>query len=87
MNIDTAPLRIGLRFERNDARILQTLADRAKRSELGKRDVATFQLAAEAARTGEPLIVLCAFPEEAIAMADGYALYGVRRPGVEALSA
>lgn len=81
----TSP-RIGLRFTRSQAAPLQRIADRIRAADLtGRVDITTFEAAAEAARTGEPLIVICDHPDEAIAMADAYIFWGIRRPAVEAL--
>lgn len=78
-------LRIGLRFDRRDARALAVLADRAKRHELGAEAHATFSMAADAARTGEPLIVICSNLIEAALMVAGYVRYGIREPVLEQL--
>ena len=80
----TTSHRIGLRFDRRDARLLTELAERAKLREIGEHQ--TFALAAEAAATGEPLIVECNSPIEVALMAQGYARYGVRQPTIEQLS-
>jgi hypothetical protein len=79
-------IRIGLRFQRRDAALLRRLADRVRAMELGPRDVSTFSLAADAAETGEPLIVHCEDKSEAVAMADGYTMYGVTRPVLDELT-
>lgn len=79
-------IRVGLRFRRGDARVLRNLADRVRAGELGAQHVATFASAADAAATGEPLIVQCESHLEAVMMADGYARWGVRRPAVEELT-
>jgi hypothetical protein len=79
-------IRVGLRFRRGDARVLRALAERVRAKELGAQAVATFAGAADAAATGEPLIVLCNDHTEAQVMADGYVRYGVRRPAVEELT-
>ncbi len=79
-------IRIGLRFDIRDTVALYGLAERVRAKELGPAAVATFTGAAEAARTGEPLIVHCVHPSEAHVMADGYVRYGVRRPAVEELT-
>lgn len=79
-------IRIGLRFDRRDAHLLSFLTERVRCSELGSQALATFSGAASAARTGEPLIVMCDHPSEAHVMADGYVRYGVRRPAVEELT-
>lgn len=81
-----ASVRVGLRFARRDARLLRTLAERARSHELGEQAVATFSSAATAALTGEPLIVYCTTPLEAVVMADGYVRYGVQRPAIEELT-
>lgn len=84
--IDTTTHRVGLRFPRSQARTLRYLAQRAHARELGPEVTSLFDQAAGAAATGEPLIVVCSDPAEAIAMADGFTMYGVTRPAVEQLS-
>lgn len=79
-------MRVGLRFRRGDARVLRAIADRIRAGDLGGQNLATFDLAADAAKTGEPLIVECDHHLEAVLMADGYARFGVRRPAVEELT-
>jgi hypothetical protein len=79
-------IRVGLRFSRVDALLLDTLAARVRNSELSGHHLATFTSAADAARTGEPLIIQCKDPIEAHVMADGYARLGCRRPFVEELT-
>lgn len=79
-------LRIGLRFDRRDARALRQLAARAQRRELGEEAVTTFAAAAEAAETGEPLIVVCESRLEPDLMAAGYVRFGIRRPVLDELS-
>lgn len=79
-------IRVGLRFARRDAARLQALANRAMLAELADGHVATFRYAADAARTGEPLIVQCTHPSEAQVMADGYVRLGITRPAIEDLS-
>lgn len=78
--------RIGLRFDRRDLLLLRTLARRAEHRELGQEQVQTFSSAADAASTGEPLIVICNSRLEVELMADGYVRLGCRRPVLEALS-
>ncbi len=63
----------------------EAFADRCASERLGSEHVTLFRRAADSARSGEPLLVDCTSPEEAIAMADGFTQYGVRRPAVEAL--
>lgn len=77
-------LKVGLRFRKGDARILRNLADRIRNGEI-RGTLATFQQAEEAAKSGEPLIVVCADPKEAHDMAALYATCGTSRPAVEAL--
>ena len=79
-------IRVGLRFHPKDAGTLRMLAERVRLHDLGSQTLAVFENAADAARTGEPLIVLCEHPTEAQVMADGYVRYGVRRPSVEELT-
>lgn len=79
-------IRVGLRFRPRDAPILQALADRVRQGDLGDQHIQTFASAADAASTGEPLIVHCDDPLEAVLMADGYARFGVQRPAVEELT-
>lgn len=79
-------VRIGLRFRRSQARLLRDLAERCKVNDLGAQHVATFEQAAQAAASGEPLIVICMEPIEAVAMADGYTRFGVVRPSIEQLN-
>lgn len=79
-------LKVGLRFRKGDARLLRHLADRVRNGEI-PGTLSTFEQAADAARTGEPLIVVCADPKEAHDMAALYGACGLsRRPAVEALS-
>ena len=81
----TTEHRIGLRFQRNQARPLQDLADRLSQHEL-PGEASVFHKAALAAESGEPLIVVCTDPMEAVAMAKGYALYGIVEPVIEQLA-
>jgi hypothetical protein len=75
---------IGLRFAGRDAPLLEALAAQVRRGEI-LGDVATYEQAALAARTGEPLVVHCTEPQEAYVMAAMYARIGVTHPAVEAL--
>lgn len=80
-------VKVGLRFRRGDARVLDAFAQQVRNNEL-MGDVATYEQAASAARTGEPLVVLCDDPKEALQMAALYATAcGIKRPAVEALPA
>ena len=86
MNTDLAPkpdtLRIAMRFERSDAANLRAAADRAKVKDI-LAAVGTFELAADAALRGEPLIFECESIEEAALIAAGYTLHGCRAPTLE----
>lgn len=74
-----------MRFAGRDVPRLLDLAERVRSMDLSDETLAVFALAAEAARTGEPLIVECESHLEAQMMADGYVRYGVSRPVVEEL--
>lgn len=79
------PIRVGLRFDRRDAPALRVLAQRVRNGDI-QGDVATFEAAADAADTGEPLIVVCEQPAEALVMAELYVRLGLTRPAVEELT-
>lgn len=79
-------LTVGLRFDPRDERALRELTQRATAQELPANDVALFREAALAAHTGEPLIVQADSVEEVVAMADGFTMFGVRRPALDALA-
>jgi hypothetical protein len=80
-------IRVGLRFDRRDAWLLHSLADRVRAGDLGRQAATTFEYAAQAAETGEPLIVLCEHSaEEAVLMAAGYTQFGVTHPAIEELT-
>ncbi len=78
-------LSIGLRFKRTDAPILRRLERAVRNGEL-VGDVTTYEQAALAAETGEPLVVLCNSAREALAMAAGYVANGTSQPAIEPLS-
>jgi hypothetical protein len=82
----TPTIRVGLRFRRSSARTLQNIANRIRAGELPHQAVSTFELAADAARTGEPLIVECKDPMEAHLMAAGYVRFGIAMPAIETLT-
>ncbi len=79
-------IRIGLRFQRRDEPLLRALAARVRQGDLGAQHVATFTNAADAAATGEPLIVICEQRDEALLLAAGYARLGVPMPAIEELT-
>lgn len=76
---------LGLRFDRSESRKLRVLAARVRNGELPGA-VNTFEQAATAAESGEPLVVWCAEPVEAVQMAVGYIVHGIKRPTIEDLS-
>jgi hypothetical protein len=78
--------RIGLRFNRTQARALHDLAERARHHDLTGSEVSVFHKAALAAESGEPLIIVCVKPIEAILIAKGYANYGITEPVIEQLA-
>lgn len=80
------PYRFGLRFSKSQARVLSYIAMRIEMGELGNQHRKLFVDAADAARKGEPLIVHCSQPIEAVMMADGFTRFGVVRPDVEDLN-
>lgn len=79
-------IRFGLRFDRRDATHLAGLALRVKAGEMTGERVGGFIHAAEAAETGEPLIIQCMTADEAEQMAARFVALGVRRPAVEELT-
>jgi hypothetical protein len=78
--------RIGLRFDRSETRALNKLADRARQRDIAGMHAAIFDQAAQAASTGEPLIVVCSNPIEAALIAHGYTRFGIRAPVIEGLT-
>ena len=84
--LDPAPtpdtLRIAMRFDRRDVSNLRAAAARAKVKDL-RADVSTFELAADAALRGEPLIFECDSLDEARLIAAGYTLHGCAAPTIE----
>lgn len=79
-------LKLGLRFERRDEKLLRFLADRVRNGELGEQAANVFEQAAMAAESGEPLILYCTSPLEAVQMAVEYVRHGVTRPVIEDLN-
>lgn len=78
---------MGLRFDKRDARRLLAFAEGLLNSRAADtEDVALFDKAAIAAAQGEPLHVICADPEEAKRMAQGFVRYGFLLPSVELIS-
>ena len=74
-----------MRFARADEPILRGLAAAVRRGEI-QGDVQTFESAAIAASTGEPLIVYCNDVSEAQMMAALYVRVGCRPPALDILT-
>lgn len=82
----TATFRIGLRFAGRQARLLEHIAAQL-RSDGGERMLINlFDQAADAARTGEPLVLICDHPSEAHQTAAHFALVGCEMPAIESLN-
>lgn len=79
-------LRVGIRFDRDQAGPLRDLAQRVRRGEL-RGDTATYEQAELAALTGEPLEVHCTDVDEAKLMVAGYILNGIKVAAVDTLTA
>lgn len=77
---------LGLRFAREDARTLRSLAAAVKSGEMGQQSVNVFQQAALAAESGEPMIVYHDDPIEVVEMAAMYIHHGCHRPVIEQLN-
>jgi hypothetical protein len=75
----------GLRFNTSEAPKLQALADRVKAADL-RADASTFEQAAFAAETGEPLVVHFTDPNEVLFMIAGYVRHGIVQPAIEELN-
>ena len=79
--------RIGLRFRKSQARTLRNLVDRMKSEGIDQDHIGLFEAAAEAARHGEPLVVICGDPMEALLMVEAFPKWGIVAPTIEELSA
>ena len=80
-------MRLGLRFDRRDATRLRAWAARVRNGELGAEASAnTYEQAARAAESGEPLEVYCTDPMEVVQMAALYTAHGFTRPVIEELN-
>ena len=83
----TTEHRIGLRFNHADARALRNLAERARHHDLTGSEVSVFHKAALAAESGEPLIIVCRDPIEAVYIAKGhFTRHGIAEPVFEQLA-
>lgn len=84
---ETATRRIGLRFNRGDAKQLRDIGDQLARTDTMRDHAGLFHQAAEAAAGPDGLlIVVCTNPLEAILMAHAFPRFGVSAPTVEELS-
>jgi hypothetical protein len=75
----------GLRFKASEAAKLRVLVDRVKAVDL-RADASTFEQAALAAETGEPLVVHFTDPNEVLFMVAGYVRNGIAQPDIEELN-
>lgn len=75
---------LGLRFNGKEAAKLSAIADQL-RSAGKSEECGLFERAADAARTGEPLIIVCHDALEAAVMAAGFVHWGIEPPAIEAL--
>jgi hypothetical protein len=79
-------IRIGLRFDRRDAEYLRTIARQIRSGQRSGETVGGITLAADAAETGEPLIVQCESAQEAKQMAARFVRLGCTMPAIEELT-
>ena len=80
-------MRLGLRFDRRDAPGLRAWAGRVRNGELGPdANANTYEQAARAAESGEPLEVYCSDPIEVVQMAALYTAHGFTQPVIEELN-
>lgn len=79
-------MQIGLRFRRGQARVLRAVAQRLASNGIKGEHIELFDKAADAAESGEPLVVYCTSRDEVVMMADGFTQFGLARPVIEELS-
>lgn len=79
-------IRVGLRFDAKDAAYLRSLARQVKTGERRDGPVGGLAFAADAAETGEPLILQCSSPQEAKQMAAKFVRLGCSLPAIEELT-
>ena len=84
MTTTAETIRAGLRFEQSQFYSLTVTADSLRA--FSPDDVRLMLLGADAARSGEPLIVNCSELAEAERIADVFTRHGLKRPAVEELS-
>lgn len=77
---------IGVRFKRTDAPQLRALAQRVRLKELPGQHANLFDSAADAAESGQPLLVRCSSPEDGLLIVQGFITYGVAPLGIDYLS-
>lgn len=77
---------LGLRFAREDVPTLRALAAAVRSGEMGQQSVNTFEQAAIAAESRQPMIVYHDDPMEVVEMAAFYIGHGCRQPVIEQLS-
>lgn len=78
-------IRVGLRFQRADAPLLRLLAAGVRSGEI-QGDLQTYEHAAIAAETGEPLILVCNNTSDAHIMRDLYVRVGCQPPALDTLT-
>lgn len=78
-------MKLGLRFQREDAPLLRFLAGRVRAGDMSGHGARVFEQAAVAAENASLLEVECGRPEEVAEMAALYVLHGVRQPVIEPL--
>lgn len=76
-------MRVGLYFGRSQVRVLRELVKQLGTMGQEDFDVGLFQKALESAERDEPLDVWCSTPEEAEQLADGFTLWGIKRPAIQ----
>lgn len=77
---------LGLRFAKQDSRLLRQLAGSVRNGELAGMAANVFDQAAISAERQEPLEVHCDSPMEAVEMAALYSLHGCAQPVIEELN-
>lgn len=77
---------LGLRFAKQDTRLLRQLASAVRNGELAGMAANVFEQAAVSADRQEPLEVHCDSPMEVVEMAALYSLHGVTQPVIEELN-
>lgn len=76
-------IKVNLWFRRSQLRKLRRLADWCRAMRPKGVDVSLYDKAADSARDGDPLTVICSKPAEAELIADGFVRLGIARPRVD----